>query len=115
MPWHYKSPSKFPAAYLAALRKAATQLDEPIMLGGFINLEEAKALAERFRYLRWCIRQNPLEARELFDLLSDYDYRTYIQQDDFGILLYLVARPTKLSEFTRLNPALAKELLPLIS
>ena len=112
MAWHYKSPLAFPASYLAAIRRAANQLNEPVMLGGFTDIKKANALQEKFRWLKWCIRQEPSTVHDLSTIILNYDLRTYIQDDGvLGMILWLVVKPTKISEFALLNPELAKEVL----
>lgn len=109
MPWHYKHPDTFPAAYGAAINSAASDLNEPYMLGGFNTKSEAEGLAERIRHFKFCIRNTPIH--ELQPILDNYDIRTFIHNDGFSFILWLVARPTKISDFVENNPDLAKEIL----
>jgi hypothetical protein len=109
--WHYKLPQSFPAYFSLALKTAVIHPDHPVVLGSYRSDVEASSVAERFRWYRWCIRKEPSAARELYMLLETYDFRTFMQTDEVGILLSLIAQPTKLSEFMRLNPQLAETLL----
>lgn len=112
MGWHYKSPLAFPAAHIASIRSAATNLNEPFILGSFTDIKKANILQEKFRWLKWCVRQEPSITPDLASIISNFDVRTFIQEDKgFGYILYLIIRPTKVSEFISLNPELAKEVL----
>lgn len=112
MGWYYKPPSLFPASYLAAMREAAAIPDQPVIFHSAVRRAELDAISERFRWLKWCIRKEPNAVSELYQLLSTYDYRFKTVKDEVGWLLYLTAKPTKLSEFIRLNPELSAEVLP---
>ncbi len=111
MGWHYRLPSQFPATYLSGLREAKANSPDRIILGQFSRSYEAKALAEQFRWFRWCVRERPDAAKDLSTILEDYDVRTSIESSDiFGYILYVTAKPTKISEFVRLNPQLAESI-----
>lgn len=112
MGWWYKPPQNFPAAFLSNLRQAALQPDEPLPIESFGTEAEAKALAEHYRYFRWAIRTKPEAMIELSNILETFDVRTAIKPDEVGYVLQLTAKPTKLSEFIRLNPDLADQILP---
>lgn len=112
MAWYYKPPQSFPATFLVALRRAGDNPEVPQIVQSFENLRDAQTLAEQYRYFRWAIRQKPEAMHDLSKILSTYDVRTKIITDDFGSILYLIAKPTKLSEFITLNPDLADQVLP---
>ena len=113
MPWSYKSPLTFPARYPTALRSAVANFQTPVLLHsgppGEITSE-----AERFRYYRWCLRENPDVDRTLAHYLSIYQFRTSIDAEHFWTgsgyeqqqLLYLTAKPGKFTELSDLNPHL---------
>ena len=117
MPWSYKPPQNFPAAYGAAIKAAVANPNEPYMLGGFYTKPEAEALAERIRWFKYCIRNSP--GHELQTILENYDVRTVTKEDtsflgtvdNMGFILWLVARPKLISDFILLNPKLAVEIL----
>lgn len=111
MGWWYKPPSVFPATYLASLRAAASQPGEALPFYSSEAESDCRVVAERFRYFRWCIRKPPIAAQDLYLITEAYELRTKLTQDEVGWILWLTAKPTKLSEFTRLNPELAFEVL----
>ena len=96
---------------IGAIRSAADEPDVPQILGGFTQLAKAKTYAEKFRHLKWCIRQDATIKPDLNLLLHKFNFRTSIHMDTLGFILYLTARPTKLSDFVEHNPELAEELL----
>jgi hypothetical protein len=112
MGWYYKPPQSFPATFVLSLRNAAAAPDTSIILASTSDIVEAKSIAEKFRYFRWCIRSEPTASSDLSEILDTFDVRTIIKHDAVGYILYLTARPTKLSEFIRLNPDLAAQILP---
>jgi len=114
MGWHYKPPQVFPALYLNILREASSAPDVPQLFYSSNSRSEVEVIAERFRHFRWCIRQDPTAHKEMSRILADYDVRATIDTTSSGHLLYVVAKPTKVSEFIRLNPALAEAILPQI-
>ena len=101
----------FPATMLAQLREAAASPDTTIPLASSPDIIDIQILAERWRYFRWCIRAK-FAIKDLTDICNTYDLRTTIRRDEVGYILYLIAKPTKVSEFVRLNPDLAGEILP---
>jgi hypothetical protein len=111
MSWHYRSPLAFPALFISTLREAAARPDEPIVLASSSRRGDIEALAERFRWFRWCIRQDITIIPGLNYILDNYDVRSSIEQDAVGFILFIIAKPTKVSEFIRLNPDLAREIL----
>jgi hypothetical protein len=110
VPWHYRSPQTFPAIYASTLREAVLEPDNPIIIWSG-SAAEVASHAERYRWFRWCIRHDPGQMLDLFTILETYDIRTKAQHDFLGSILYVIAKPTKLSEFIRLNPLLADEML----
>lgn len=112
MGWHYKPPQVFPATFLDALRQAVLQPGEKVLLASFPNRRATQAVAEHFRYFRWCIRKVPDAHHEMFTLLESHEVRTQMENDPIaGFHLWLTAKPTKLSEFERLNPELSAMVL----
>lgn len=111
MSWHYRSPLSFPALYTSALIKAGEWINDYVIVDARATLREAQRLAADFRWFKWCIRQNAGVRSDLFSILDTYDVRTQVREDEIGFILLVVARPTKLSEFMRLNPELAEEVL----
>lgn len=109
MPWHYKHPNTFPAYFGATLKAAHESPNEPFMLGGFSSKSEAEVIAEKIRHYKWCIRQAPIY--DLQPILEDFNVRTFIHNDGYAFILYLVVKPTKVSDFISLNPDLAREIL----
>lgn len=112
MAWKYKPPQNFPAHFLAVLREAALYPNETVALGSDSRYRPVQALAEKFRHFRWCIREKPTAMNDLSLILDTFDIRTAITNDEVGFILSVIAKPTKLSEFVRLNPELASEILP---
>lgn len=111
MSWHYKPPQAWPAIYLRAVREATLDPGSAIILWSSPARSDIDAMAEKFRHFRWCVRKEPLAMKEMTDLLEIYDIRAKIKSDELGHILYIIANPTKLSEFARLNPKLANEML----
>lgn len=114
MSWYYNPPQSFPMYYFATLRQASSRPNNSIIFKSFATHKEALASAEHFRYFRWCIRQDPNANKEMANILSNYEIRTFLTSDAFGHFLNLIAKPTKLSEFIRLNPELSEQILYLI-
>lgn len=110
MSWHYRSPQSFPALFTMSLQKAAQYPDNFVMISAAPTRAEIDKQAEQFRWFKWCIRQNVTASRSLANILDDHDVRARIKEDDLGFILFIIARPTKLSEFIRLNPQLAEEV-----
>lgn len=109
MAWHYRSPMVFPATFLAVTRSAAADPEVPYILSSSENRKDLEKIAETYRWFKWCIKQkNAIQDIEV--ILETFDVRTSIKDDDAGFILYLMARRTKLSEFERLNPRLAREI-----
>lgn len=112
MGWHYRTPQSFPAMYLASLREASENPNQPHIMIQFKSEAEAKFEAERFRWFRWCIRQDLSVNKEMSMILQAFDIRCEIKSDYLGHMLEVVARPTKFASFVQLNPDLAAEILP---
>jgi hypothetical protein len=112
MGWHYKSPLAFPALFLTSLREVSACPDEPLVIASGSKAQVAQ-IAERFRWFKWCIRQEKGTTFDLSAIIDAYDIRTVIREDEVGHTLFLIAKAKKLSEFERLNPDLAGEILPL--
>ena len=110
MSWYYRRPQMFPAVYLNTLRNAANHPTVPQVLGSGM-VKEIEVLAEKFRWFRWCIRQEPMAYRELTNILETFDIRASTEIFGAGAMLYITARPTKVSEFILLNPELSAEIL----
>lgn len=111
MGWHYRLPQAFPAMYPVAIRTALQQLGEPVLLT-YGTKGEVEVVAEKFRWFKWCIREDPGAFMEFATVFDDYDIRTSSQYSAGNLILYVTAKPTKVSEFIRLNPELADEVLP---
>lgn len=113
MGWHYKTPQTFPATYLDSLRAATSDPGGRVLLASLRDRRDIEVIAERFRHFRWCVRQIPNAHHEIFLLLETHEIRTMIEEDETikSFHLWLTAKPTKLSEFVRLNPELAGEVL----
>jgi hypothetical protein len=110
MSWHYRSPHRFPALFLSLLRSAAAYPETPLVFHASPSRTNLETIAEQFRWFKWCIAKDPSVASDLYRLIETYDYRTKIEEDEIGYILRLYARPTKVSEFERLNPDLAAEV-----
>ena len=110
MAWTYRSPLSFPARYPAALRKAVANLSEPVLLHSGTP-EDVSSDAENFRHYRWCLRQRPDVDKILGSYLELYQFRTSIEHYPETGLLYLVAKPSKLSVLADLNPHLEDIIL----
>ncbi len=110
MGWTYRLPSMFAASYLITLRQAAASPETPIILYSSDSRKEVNAIAEKFRYLKWCIRQDLTASKDLSAILETYDVRSKITEDEVGFILWITAKPTKLSDFFNLNPDLALEV-----
>lgn len=110
MGWYYRTPQMFPAVYLSTLRNAAASPDIPQVLGSG-TIADIKVLAEKFRWFRWCIREHPTAMMELTNILENYDIRASTEIHGAGAIIYITAKPTKISEFIRLNPDLSAEVL----
>ncbi len=110
MGWYYKSPQKFPAEFTRVLIQASNSPDEAIILGVFNTREELDEFAERFRWFRWCIRKEPDAARQLTSILDSFEVRASSEVELNSHILRITARPTKVSEFERLNPELTSSI-----
>ena len=109
MPWSYRSPSIFPARFPQAIRAAAAKPSTPILLHSGDPATLASD-AENFRYYRWCVRQRPDYDRALASMLSAFTFRVSTEAPGFSPLhlLYVTAKPAKLSELATLNPHLSE-------
>ena len=112
MGWWYKDPAKFPALFITVLRRAVAEPGSQILIFSSSTRSDVEAIAERFRWFRWCIRKVPSAHTELTRMLDKYQIRTKLIEDEVGFILSVIAKPTKVSEFERLNPDLAMMLLP---
>ena len=112
MGWYYRPPANFPAFYPHSLREAALTPSIPTIVAATPTTKEINAIAETYRWFRWCIRSEPMANKELSSILENYEIRTSIETTNLGSILYVTAKPTKVSEFIRLNPELAGEVLP---
>jgi hypothetical protein len=112
MSWHYRAPQLFPALFVNTLRTAASCPDQSVMLGADNDRHNINLLAEKFRWFKWCVRKRPEAMPDLFKILSTYDVRSKVFTDKAGSILFVIARPTKVSEFMRLNPELAAQIVP---
>lgn len=110
MAWHYRNPLVFPTMYVNALRTAAKCPNQSVMITSAVEYNQISIYAEQFRRFKWCIKVKPEAAPDLLKILQNFDCRTKIVNDEMGYILYLTARPTKVSEFERLNPELAKSI-----
>jgi hypothetical protein len=111
MGWHYKPPQSFPAQFFAAAREAIKQPGERVLLSRQQERGDVEAIADNFRYFKWCVKQRPDAQQEIYMLLEAYNLRTKIE-DELGFNLWLTATPNTIAEFTRLNPELAASILP---
>jgi hypothetical protein len=110
MSWHYRAPTLFPAYFKQGLISATLEPGERQILAYSKSISELKAVAEQFRWFRWCIRQKAAD-KELFDILETFDIRSRIEHDEVSYILYIVCNPTKISELIRLNPQLALDVI----
>lgn len=114
MGWYYRLPQKFPAMYPQIIRAAVSSLNVPQLLS-YGSPEEVSSIAETLRWFRWCIRYDPAADKEFSTIFENYDIRastqTEIWNGKWQTLLYITAKPTKVSEFIRLNPELAGDVL----
>jgi len=106
MSWRYKDPKTFPAYFAETMRKAAASPHEPQLFQSSTT-SDLSDLIDLFRRFRWCIRQRPENDRTLSRLELTLDFRLSRDTAPGGTLLYLTARPTKVSELLDLNPELA--------
>jgi hypothetical protein len=111
MGWHYKPPQVFPAQFFVAIREAVKQPGERVLLARMPDLSDIEAIAENFRYFKWCVKQRPDAHVEMFTALSTYNFRTRTE-DELCYNLWLTATPNTIAEFSRLNPELAASILP---
>lgn len=110
MGWYWKSPQAFPAMFTAVLKNACAEPDEAKYLGSFGSRADAKAVAERFRWFKWCVTSRPDRTPDLAGLLSNFEVRSQIKEDEVGFILTIRARHFKLDEFFALNPELARSI-----
>lgn len=111
MSWHYRSPLSFPALFTSALLKANEWPGDWVIIDARGSSKEIQKLAAEFRWFKWCITHEKTGPSELRDILEKYETRLKTREDEIGFILLVVARPTKLSEFERLNPKLASEIM----
>lgn len=111
MGWHYKPPQNFPKLFIEILKEAARFPNEAILFYSTRYSDDAKAVAEKFRWFRWCIRKDPDMRKELTDILNEYMIRVSTVTDEVGILLYVTAKRSKEAEFLLLNPDLAATII----
>lgn len=110
MAWHYRDVQTFPAHYGAAMREAVASLNTPILLFTASNAADAKSKCDHFRWYRWCLRERPQVLTALSDLETTYQFRVSKDSAPGGVLIYLTASPTKLSDLQALNPKLWSEI-----
>ena len=106
MGWHYKDIRTFPARFPIALREAVASLNSPILFETYATRDAALDDAERLSWFRWCIKQKPDVDKSLGEYVSLYQFRTKIDRSFGRFLLYLTAKPTRLSDLYALNPDL---------
>lgn len=111
MGWYYRIPTHFPATFLQTIHEASARSPERVYFGAFETKKKALVLAEQFRWFRWCIREKPEARRDLFLIVCSYDFRTYVEMAGNHYTLWAAANENKVSEFIRLNPDLADEVL----
>lgn len=111
MGWTYRNPQLFPAVYRIAIRKAIETPGIPTILLEHKTFANAQSEAERFRYFRWCVKQDVSADTEMAMILLHHDLRCTVRSDGLGHILELVARRTKYSDFVELNPVLASEII----
>lgn len=115
MGWYYRLPQAFPAMYPQIIRLAVSLLNVPQLLT-YGTPKEVASIAETLRWFRWCVKQDPTAFKEFYNIFESYDIRastqTEIWHGEFQTLLYITAKPTKVSEFIRLNPEIAGDVLP---
>lgn len=115
MSWSYKDVTVFPALFHAVLERALLYAPEPVLLDRRDHRDEANALLEQFRHFRWCIRHPRSTKPVLAEKLSTASIRAEITRQEGAFLIYVRARPTFLSDLTRLNPTLADEFSSIVN
>lgn len=110
MGWYYRLPQAFPAMYPQIIRSAVMSLNVPQLLT-YGTPKEVAAIAETLRWFRWCVKQDPGASIEFANIFEIFDIRASTSWDEASVLLYITAKPTKVSEFIRLNPELAGDVL----
>lgn len=110
MSWRWKDPRTFPAYYADVLRSAAAAPETPVLLSSTTTRSDLDDIAEHFRWFRWCIRQKPDFDRALSTLEDSFDFRLSKSHTPEGVILYIRARKTKLSDLLTLNQSLIQSL-----
>lgn len=108
MTWRYRNIQTFPARYPSALREAVANLGDPILFNSYPTEADAADDCQTFRWYRWCLRERPDHDFVLGSYSDLYTFRISTEPQPSGsCLVYLTAKPTKLSELLELNPDLA--------
>jgi hypothetical protein len=112
MPWTYRDPMVFPRSFHDGIFAPIAQLGTPVLFHIADSESELTSVLERFRWFRWCVKQQPSLTPELFQAISAHSFRASTSAQLSKLLIYITAQPNKVSDFIELNPDLANEILP---
>jgi len=107
MAWDYRPPSKHDAK-VSAIMEAVLASDDK-QLNYYLPTEsECRSLAQKFRYFRWCVRQDVALAGRYYPMEMENDFRSKVGfHPQSGWYLSIRAIPARLGYMHSLNPWLA--------
>jgi len=107
MVWDYRPPLKFDAK-VSGMMKAVIASEDQHLNYYHSTESECRALAEKFRFFRWCVRQDPAMAGDFYPIEMEYDFRSRVKyHPQSGWHLSIRAVPARLGYMHSLNPWLA--------
>lgn len=108
MAWEYRNPTKHDARVASIMKAVLASEDQE--LNYYLPTEaECRSLANKFRFFRWCVRQDPAMAGDFYQMEMEYDFRSrvkYHQQSGWHFLS-IRAIPARLGYMHSLNPWIA--------
>lgn len=104
MAWDYRPPSKHDARVAEIMMKTLGTEDNTLHVY-FKHEADARGFAEKFRYFRWCVRQDQEQAGNYFELEMQYDFRSKVMLSPLGGWhIRFRAVPNRLGYMLQLNP-----------
>lgn len=107
MAWEYRNPTKHDAK-VSAIMKSVLASDDKEISYFFKTEAECRSLANKFRFFRWCVRQDVSQAGDYYPLEMENDFRSKVRfHPQSGWYLSIRAIPARLGYMHALNPWLA--------
>jgi hypothetical protein len=104
MSWDYRPPTKFDARVSSMMTSVLVSADKELSYY-FPTEAEARHRAEKFRYFRWCVRQDAAQAGAYYNMEIENDFRSKVRlHPQSGWHLSIRAIPARLGYMRTLNP-----------